>query len=202
MKISVRTTGFKELDAALAQLPKAAAKRTLQRTLLKAGQPIADAAKANAPRDTGELADSIAVSTRIRNNAGRAEFAAVMRSGGSRSEARGAMIAARKATAGQGSFAMTFVGPAKPAMKGKAAKAAAIKRIVMEFGSVKRNIAPRPYMRPAWDTKQGEALDIIKRELGNEIIATARRLGKNKRQSAQVKFGASMAALMAHEAGA
>ena len=197
MKISVRTTGFKELDAALAQLPKAAAKRTLQRTLLKAGQPIADEATALAPRDTGELAGSLAVSTRIANNVGKAEFAAVMRAGGTRSEARGAMIAARRASAGEGSFAMAFVGPEKAKTK-----AAAIKRIVMEFGSVKRNIARRPYTRPAWDTKQGEALDIVKWELGNEIIATARRLGRSKRQTAQVKFGASMAALMAHEAGA
>jgi hypothetical protein len=197
MRVSVTATGFKELDAALAQLPKAAAKRTLQRTLVKAGQPIADEATALAPRDTGELAGSLAVSTRIANNVGKAEFAAVMRAGGTRSEARGAMIAARRASAGEGSFAMAFVGPEKAKTK-----AAAIKRIVMEFGSVKRNIAPRPYMRPAWDTKQGEALDIVKRELGNEIIATARRLGRSKRQSAQVKFGASMAALMAHEAGA
>lgn len=202
MRMSITATGFKELDSALAQLPKAAAKRTLQRTLIKAGQPIADEATALAPRDTGELAGSLAISTRIANNAGKAEFAAVMRSGGTSGEARQAMIGARRASAGESSFAMAFVGPAKPKLKGRAAKAAAIKRIVMEFGSAKRGISPRPYMRPAWDSRKGEALDIIKRELGNEIIATARRLGKNKRQSAQVKFGASMAALMAHEAGA
>lgn len=187
-------TGFKDLDTALAQLPKAAAKRTLQRTLAKAAQPIADAAQANAPVDTGELRDSIKVGTRISNKIGKAEFAEVMRGGGTHGEAVAAMRSARREANG-GSFAVAFVGPEKAKSKKNA-----IKRIVLEFGSVK--LPPHPYMRPAWDAQKMNALNICKAELAGEIITTAKRLAKSKRQSAEAKFSASIAALMAHEAGA
>lgn len=187
-------TGFKELDAALALLPKAAAKRTLQRTLVKAAQPIADAAQANAPVDTGGLRESIKVGTRIGNNVGKAEFADVLRGGGTKGQAVAAMRDARRNAAG-GTFAVAFVGPEKAKTK-----RAAIKAIVQEFGSVKQ--APQPYLRPAWEAEKRAALAICQRELAGEIIATAKRIAKSKRQSAGVKDSASIAALMAHEAGA
>ena len=193
MKMMMSATGFKELDAALANLPKAAAKRTLQRTLLKAGQPIADAAQANAPVETGELRDSIKVGTRIGNNVGKAEFAAVMKAGGTKGEAVAALRGARRAADG-GTFAVAFVGPEKAKNKRDA-----VKRIVQEFGSVK--LPPQPYLRPAWDAEKRTALDICRRELANEIITTAKRLAKSKRHSAEVKLSASVAAMMAHEAG-
>lgn len=193
MKMYVTATGFKELDKALAELPKAAAKRTLQRTLLKAGQPIADAASANAPVDTGELRDSVKVGTKLGNNVGKAEYAAVMKSGGSKSQAVAALRGARRAAAG-GTFAVAFVGPTKAKTRKDA-----IKRIVQEFGSVKQS--PRPYLRPAWDSQQRVALDIARKELGNEIIQTAKRIGKSKRATAAAKSGASIAAMMAFEAG-
>lgn len=193
MKITMSATGFKELDAALALLPKAAAKRTLQRTLVKAGQPIADAAQANAPVETGELRDSISVGTRIGNNVGKAEFASILKGGGTKGEAVAAMRDARRAAQG-GTFAVAFVGPEKAKTKRQA-----IKRIVQEFGSVKQ--APQPYLRPAWDAEKMNALAICQRELAGEIIATAKRIAKSKRQSAAVKDSASIAALMAHEFG-
>jgi HK97 gp10 family phage protein len=194
VKMLVNATGFKELDAALAQLPKAAAKRTLQRTLLKAAQPIADAASANAPRDTGELSEGISVGTRLGNNVGKAEYAEVMKSGGTKGQAVAAMRGARRDANG-GTFAVAFVGP----RKGKT-KREAIKAIVQEFGSVKQ--PPQAYMRPAWDSEKMNAMAICRRELATEIITTAKRLAKSKRQSADVKYHASLAALMAHEAEA
>lgn len=192
MKMMVSATGFKELDQALALLPQAAAKRTLLRTLLKAGQPIADAASANAPRDTGELSENIVVGTRLGNNVGKAEYAEVMRSGGTKGQAAAAMRGARRAANG-GSFAVAFVGPTKAKSKKNA-----IKRIVQEFGSVKQ--APQPYLRPAWDAHKMEALEIARRELATEIMATAKRIAKSKRQSSEIKYQASIAAMMAHEA--
>ena len=63
--ITVSTSGFRELDKALAELPKATARNVLHRTLSKAGQPIADEASRLAPVDTGKLAGRIAVSTRL-----------------------------------------------------------------------------------------------------------------------------------------
>jgi hypothetical protein len=56
-------------------------------------------------------------------------------------------------------------------------------------------------MRPAWDSTKDQALSIIKAELGTEIIKAARRVGRSKKQSLAAKQSASMAALMAFEAG-
>lgn len=185
---TVRTYGFTDLDKALGLLPKSTARATLRRVLVKAGQPIADRAQSLAPRDTGELADSIKISAKVKNNIGRAEYYEVMRSGGTKAEAGAAMRAARSASPGQ-SFAVVYVGP-----ENAKTKKDAIKRIVQEFGSVKQT--PQPYMRPAWDERKREALEIIKRELGSEIVKTAQRLGKSKTRSAEDKALAAQAIAM------
>ena len=191
--VTVKMSGFKELDAALANLPKAAARATMLRALAKTAQPIADAAQANAPVLTGELRDSIVVSTKLKNSIGKREFHEVMKAGGTRKEAGAAMRAARSTLQGQ-SFAVIFVGPTVAK-----SKRAGIKRYAQEFGTV--NMAPNPYMRPAWDAEAMPALGIIKRELAAEIIATAKRIGKSKRASytQEIKNSAAIAALMAHE---
>ena len=190
MTITVSTSGFRALEQALAELPKATARNVLHRTLKKAGQPIADEASRLAPVDTGKLADRVIVSPRLKNKVGNAEFAAAMRAGLGRQAAVSALRQARRDARGQGSFAEMYVGPARGVL--------AYAHLV-EFGTAK--MAPKPYMRPAWDSKKSEALDIIRRELGNEIIMAARRLGRSKKKSADVKYRASLAALMAVEAG-
>jgi HK97 gp10 family phage protein len=192
MKFHVKVTGLKELEAALGQLPKAAAKGAMRRALVKGGAPIAQHASAIAPVASGELRGAIQVSTRVQNDVGKAEFSAVMRAGGTRAAAGTALRAARKASKGTGSFAMVLVGPSKAKTK-----ADAIKRIVQEFGS--RKMPPNPYMRPAWDSQKDVALAIIRKEMAAEIIASARRLGRSKRHSIEIKQSAAMAALMAHE---
>ncbi|WP_315920435.1 HK97-gp10 family putative phage morphogenesis protein [Mesorhizobium sp. SP-1A] len=45
-----------------------------------------------------------------------------------------------------------------------------------EFGN--EHQTAEPYMRPAWDANQGQVLDIIKNELGAEIMKAAQRLAK------------------------
>jgi len=57
--------GFRGLEKALKELPKATGKSVLRRVLKKRGKPIADDAKTRVPRDEGELADSIDVSTKL-----------------------------------------------------------------------------------------------------------------------------------------
>jgi len=68
MTVSVRVEGFKELEAELGKLTKAAGKGVLRRALKRAAEPLAETARNLAPRgDTAEdrLAESIAVSTRL-----------------------------------------------------------------------------------------------------------------------------------------
>lgn len=188
MSISVSVSGFRELDAALGNLPKATARNVLVRTLRKAGEPIAEEARRHVPVRTGTLRDSISVSARVKNKIGNAEYSAAMKAGLGKQAAGAALRAARKAAKGTGSFAEAYVGPAR-------GKGVIRYAHIVEFGS--NDTAPQPYMRPAWDAKQREALDIIKAELGNEIIKAARRVGRSKKQSADVKYRASIAAMMA-----
>jgi HK97 gp10 family phage protein len=48
--------------------------------------------------------------------------------------------------------------------------------IVQEFGSV--NQAPNPYMRPAWDANKKPALDLISKELAEEIEKARQRAAR------------------------
>jgi hypothetical protein len=57
--------GLRELDEALTELPKATARNVLLRTLKAEGQRVADAGEAYAPKLTGGLAQSYAVSTKL-----------------------------------------------------------------------------------------------------------------------------------------
>lgn len=192
MKLSVSVSGLAALDKALGNLPKATARNVVKRTLEKAAVPMVDEARRLAPiGDTGKLHDSIAVSSRVKNKVGMAEYGAAMRAGLGTAAARSALRQARRNSPGSGAFAQVFIGPSKG--KGVLGYASAV-----EFGTVK--MPPKPYMRPAWDATKDRCLSIIKGELRDQIIMAARRVGRSKKQSSEAKFSASMAALLAHEA--
>lgn len=66
MRIRVKVEGFRELDKALQQLKTATAKGVARRVLMKAGEPIAEAGRANAPLGpTGNLKASYGVGTKL-----------------------------------------------------------------------------------------------------------------------------------------
>ena len=66
MSATVKLEGFKELDAALAELSKAAGKAVLRRSLKKAAEPMAVLAESLAPRGpTGNLAMSVNYGTKL-----------------------------------------------------------------------------------------------------------------------------------------
>ena len=64
-RTKVKIEGLRELDRALGQLPKATAKAALRQVLKDAAEPMAQAARAGAPRDEYHLFESIDVSTRL-----------------------------------------------------------------------------------------------------------------------------------------
>lgn len=68
----IRLTGFKELDAALADLPKAIERRILREVAADALQPFVDMAKSFAPFHEGHLRESIVIGTKLTRNARRA----------------------------------------------------------------------------------------------------------------------------------
>lgn len=69
MKTTMRIDGLRELDAALGELPKAAAKAVLRRVGIKALQPMAETARSLAPDDPttqgNDLKASITVGTKL-----------------------------------------------------------------------------------------------------------------------------------------
>jgi len=166
MKLKVEFSGGRELDKALAEIGKAAARRVLHRVLKRAGQPIADLAAQLAPDDprtpSPDLKSSMLVTTKLKNPIGNAEFAAVMKAGGSKSAAAQALRDARRDATG-GSFAVMHVGPAADRFYAH----------LQEFGTAHHG--PQPFLRPAFDAKGPEALSIIERDLGDEIMKTAKR---------------------------
>jgi HK97 gp10 family phage protein len=68
-----RLSGFKELDVALGELPKATGRNVLRRVLVKAGQPLAEDMARRAPRDEGDTAESVTVSTQRPNVSSKAK---------------------------------------------------------------------------------------------------------------------------------
>ena len=63
--IDMKFEGGKDLEKALMGLKRATAKAVARRVLKKSGQPVADRTNANAPEDSGNLAESYGVSTRL-----------------------------------------------------------------------------------------------------------------------------------------
>ena len=71
MRTGVRVTGFRELDRALGELPKATAKNVLKRVGKAALEPMAAAAEQLAPKRLGKLALSVDVSDKRTRRAKR-----------------------------------------------------------------------------------------------------------------------------------
>lgn len=65
VKVTVRTSGLKELEQALGQLPKAVGKAVLRRVAKKALQPFDASWRSKAPRLTGSLEESGGVGTKL-----------------------------------------------------------------------------------------------------------------------------------------
>lgn len=73
----VRTEGLKEVEQALAQLPKATGRNVMRRVAVKRLKPIGDDMKARAPHLYGDLEESVIVTTkRPRNHRKQSEVEA------------------------------------------------------------------------------------------------------------------------------
>ncbi|MGO7922008.1 HK97-gp10 family putative phage morphogenesis protein [Rhizobium ruizarguesonis] len=65
MATRIKIEGLKQLDKALGELPKSTAKAVLRKVLKEAGEPVAAAARGNAPRLTGNLYEHTDYGTRL-----------------------------------------------------------------------------------------------------------------------------------------
>ncbi len=170
--MTVRLEGFSELEAQLADLPDRLAKRATGKAMRAAGRMVADAIRQAAPVNTGQLAGSVKISLRNRNLTGLAEYADVMRAGGSIREARGAMRGARSGGESAGTRVLVKVAVTSPHAH------------LVEFGTVERfhksgksvgRMPANPFIRPAWDSSGEAALTTIKTTLAREVAKAAKK---------------------------
>lgn len=63
--MKVKVTGLRDVDRVLGQLPQAVARRQLRQIGIDALQPVAVTMRARAPKDQGDLGDSITVGTAL-----------------------------------------------------------------------------------------------------------------------------------------
>lgn len=172
-----RVEGLRECEQALKNLPKATARNVLRRVLLARAQPMVATMRSLAPNDQAtaapDLSTNIFASTRVKNDVGKAEFAGVMRAGGTKKEAAAAMREARRDAAGEGSFAEVYAGPDVERFYGR----------FQEDGTPQH--AAQPFMRPAWDQHRESMLFGIAGDLWRAIKEAAaryaRKLAKAKR---------------------
>ena len=148
----VKLTGFRELERALEQLPKATGKNVLRRVAKGALEPMADSAAAKAPHRTGRLSFSISVSERRTRRAKRSTTRYVK--GGFRANpSTGIEIA---------------MGPASGF--GAALQYASFD----EFGTV--DTPAFAFMRGAWHSGSYKALKYVEANLGEAIQTAARKV--------------------------
>src|SRR5438046_2664884 len=129
----VKFEGGKELERALAELPKATGKNVVTRTLNKAANPIDDKASSLAPVLSGALERSVVTGKKLTRSQGRGSDRFVPGLG-FRSESK--------------NYVEIHVGTAQP------------RGMFMEFGTFKDH--PQPFLGPAWDQEKLHALEIIK----------------------------------------
>lgn len=155
MATRVRIDGLRELDRALAELPKSTGKNVLRRVLRKAGEPMAADMKAKAPDDPGtggnDLRSSIGVGTKLSKRQAKLH---------------------RKMFKSDKAAVEMFVG------------AGAVPHAhLQEFGTAHHG--PQPFARPAWDSGKGQVLETIKSDLGDEIAKAAKRLARKAARAAK-----------------
>jgi HK97 gp10 family phage protein len=142
-------TGFRELEKALEDLTKSAGKGVLRRSLIKASKPLADKAQSLAPRKSGALQGSMAVSTKL--------------------DKRQAGIH-RKMFRDDRSSIEVFAGPSYNLGDGGR------HGHLVEFGT--HNTTPQPFMRPAWDSEGQKTLERLSEILWNELDKAAKRAAR------------------------
>lgn len=148
METETTIQGLSELDQALSDFPVLLQKKVL-RGALRAGQKVfLDEAKAHVPVKSGALRDSLRISTRI----------------------RGAIVSATLTVGSKIAFYAHMVefGTLAHFIKPKFAKALGFLGVFVE-GVHNPGAQKKPFMRPALDTKQGQAVEAFAGYMRNRL---------------------------------
>lgn len=185
MAVTVEMRGLRELEAALDQIEKSATRKTVVRnTLKKAAEPTADLMRSQASGTWDKkISGNIIVGTKIKNEAGRAAYAATMReTGGNKGAAVTAMRGARRAAKGTMPPVLMYVGPGEASWRAHWVEFGIGPHINggMFAGTQHPGVRPSPFVRPAWDATQNVALDIIATEMWVQIDRAAKRQARRR----------------------
>jgi len=159
--------GMTELKTQLDRLSRAVGRRALERAGVEAAEPTARLMRQLAPKDTGELAESIDVGVSASNDdAGLRGYADVLRSGGSAAEAVTALRDIRRAERGArgDTFATVFIGPVAGRSRDDV-----IKGYVQEFGTATRT--PNSFVRAAFEQDRDDLLRRLSENVQFEVFA-------------------------------
>jgi HK97 gp10 family phage protein len=164
----VKVEGLKELDAALAELPKTTGKNVMRSAARKALEPVISAARPLVPEDSGNLKKSLKITTRL-------------------SKRQAAIMRREYKTEGKAAISM-FAGPS-----------ALPHAHLIEFGTKPRyqkktgkfvgQVKAQPFLRPAWDSKKDDVLNIFKKEMWTKIEKAAQRLARKAAKAAKASGG-------------
>lgn len=159
MSLNLRIDGAKDLDKALQALAATTARGVTRRAMTRSLEPVAEAARAAAPRDKGDLAAHIGVSSKLTRNQAR--------------EMRGQ-------TGRDVQF--MYVGPQwASAHLVEFGTGPRFKKNGQFVGAM----PPQPFMRPAWDQNRDAVLarltEDIRAELEKTLARVAKRSAKGKR---------------------
>jgi len=146
---------FAGLDEALKQLPKTYSRTVLRNALKKAGKPIQDAARINAPVDEGDLQKSIMISTRVKGRRVKAKTGAIVFVGSTAPHAH-----------------LVEFGTVERFKKSKNV----FSRAYGSGGSSTGKMPANPFFTQVWDRTKMIAYNILKIELWNELERASKRL--------------------------
>lgn len=154
MSFSMRMTGARELDRVLSSLKATTARGITRRAMAQALEPVAETARGLVPRDSGKLADSIGVGSKLVKNQARAARTS--------RDVQSMYVGPRSSMAHLVEFG---TGPR-----------------FQKNGKFVGVMPPQPFMRPAWDAKREEVLarltDDIREEIDKTLARMARRAAK------------------------
>jgi HK97 gp10 family phage protein len=153
MVIKVKTTGFRELERALLDLPKSTARGTARRAMVQALQPVLSAAQGSVPRGaTGNLAAGLAISSTLNKNQARS----------ARADRVGGLLTLYVGAQSPHAHLVEFGTGPRFHKSGKFV-----------------GVSPaRPFLRPAWDGNAAQVLEILSAHLRVEIEKTLARAAR------------------------
>lgn len=213
MKVTQGLRGQDELARNLLALAKdfsgATARNAAKRGMVEAAEPtVVDAAKTKAHRRSGQLADGIVASPRLKSSAGDKAYAAALRGGASKADAVQAKRDVQRALKGTVPPLVIFVGVAGPAASRAHLEEFGVKPHLIRpakdrgplhwpgdggdgvfAGAVRHpGHAPHPFLRPALEEQQAAFFALLAPKIGAQVEASARRAAKRKAKAAERAF--------------